>query len=184
MQLARLARASTSAFPLCACCFQLETLFLLSPHDAIYIPTRFSESRIFHLHVLRRLLELEWARAMDELSYDTFLTVIVPAAVGVCVVVGTVALIFWVGAGKQTSYEDAMKDRQGRAEKALRKQAEKEKEQKQKKEKKRVGEKKRKQEVVKPDSRVEVATPKLPPAQKSILKTSKPNSVAKVSPLE
>lgn len=184
MQLARLARASTSAFPLCArACFQPDrTLFLPSSHDAIYIPTRFSESLNFHLHVLRRLLELEVGRTMDELSYDTFLTVVVPATVGVGVVVATVVLIFWVGgAGKQTSYEDAMKDRQGRAEKALRKQAEKEKEQKQKKEKKRVGEKKRKQEVVKPDSRVEVATPKLPPAQKSILKTSRPNSMTKVS---
>lgn len=118
---------------------------------------------------------------MDELSYDTFLTVAVPATVAVGVVVVTVVFIFWFGAGKQTSYEDAMKDRQGRAEKALRKQAEKEKEQKQKKEKKRPGEKKR----AKPDSRVEVATtPKLPPAQKSILKNpSKPNSVAKVSPI-
>lgn len=119
---------------------------------------------------------------MDELSFDTFFTVAVPATIGAGVVVITVVFIFWIGAGKQTSYEDAMKDRQGRAEKALRKQAEKEKEQKQKKEKKRPSEKKRKQEVVKPDSRVEVATtPKLPPAQKSILKTSKPNSVAKVS---
>lgn len=116
---------------------------------------------------------------MDELSFDTFLTVAVPATIGVGVVVVTVVFIFWFGAGKQTSYEDAMKDRQGRAEKALRKQAEKEKEQKQKKEKKRPSEKKRKQEVVKPDSLA--TTPKLPPAQKSILKTSKPNSVAKVS---
>lgn len=104
---------------------------------------------------------------------EMLFTVAAPAAVGVLFVILTVVLIFWYGTGRQTSYEDAMKVRQGRAEKELRKQTEKEKEQKQKKEKKRLGEKKRKQEAGKPGSQGEVeTTPKLPPAQRSILKSS------------
>ena len=121
---------------------------------------------------------------MDGESFE-ILTVAVPAAVGVGVVIATVVLVFWIGAGRQTSYEDAMKAARGRAEEVVRKMAEKEKEQKQKKEKKRPGERKRRQEGGRAGSQVEVeTTPKLPSAQKSILKSSKQNSVAKdkVSP--
>ena len=126
---------------------------------------------------------------MDGESFE-ILTVAVPAAVGVGVVIATVVLVFWIGAGRQTSYEDAMKAARGRAEEVVRKMAEKEKEQKQKKEKKRPGERKRRQEGGRQEggragSQVEVeTTPKLLSTQKGILKSSKQNSVAKdkVSP--
>ena len=110
---------------------------------------------------------------------ETFFSVAVPATAGIGVVILTVFLVFWLGAGRPTSYEDAVKARQGHAEKELRKIAEKEKEQKQKKDKKRGGERRRRQEVVKQQRDVE-DTPHLPPAQKSILKSSRPNNVSKV----
>lgn len=106
-----------------------------------------------------------------------FLTVAVPAAIGVSIVVATVALIFWYGAGRQNSYEDAVKARQGHAEREMRKMAEKEKEQKQKREKKRVG-KNKKQDVAQ-FSGQEDAEANPPTTQKSILKSSRPNSVTK-----
>lgn len=111
---------------------------------------------------------------------ETFFSVAIPATAGVGVVIATVVLIFWLGAGRPTSYEDAVKARQGHVEKELRKkQAEKEKEQKQKKDKKRGGERRRRQEVMKQQRDME-DTPHLPPAQKSILKSSRPNNVSKV----
>ena len=116
---------------------------------------------------------------MEGEALDMFLTIVVPASVGVGIVVATVALVFWYGAGRQTSYEDAVKARQGHAEKEIRKQAEqREKEQKLKREKKRGGERKRKQDVAAKASHVE-STPQLPSAQKSILKSNKPDNVVK-----
>ena len=108
--------------------------------------------------------------------FETFLSVALPATAGVGVVIATVVFMFWYGAGRPTSYEDDVKARQGHAEKEMRKLAEKEK---QKKEKKRGGERRRRQEVVKQQRDVE-DTPHLPPAQKSILKSSRANNVSKV----
>lgn len=118
---------------------------------------------------------------------DTLLAVVIPGSIGVGLVVATVLAIFWLGTGRQSSYEEAVKARQGRVEKEMRKQAEKEKEQqKQKREKKRGGERRRKQQDgTRPSSQDErEVTPQLPPAQKSILKSTKPNSVVRerVSP--
>ena len=121
---------------------------------------------------------------MEGESLDTVLTVAVPASVGLGLVALTVLVIFWLGTSRQASYEEAVKARQGQVEKEMRKQAEKEKEQqKQKREKKRGGERRRRQpDATRPGGQEE--TPQLPPAQKSILKSSKPNSVVreKVSP--
>jgi chromosome segregation ATPase len=120
---------------------------------------------------------------MEEESLS-MLTVVVPAVVGASVVVVTVVLVFWLGAGRQTSYEDAMKARQGHADKELRRIAEREREQKQKREKKRPGGKSgRRQEAGKLEGQQgDVQATPLPPAQKGILKTttttSKANSVA------
>ena len=107
-----------------------------------------------------------------------FLAVAVPAAIAVILVLATVALIFWYGAGRQSSYEDAVKARKGHAERELRKMAEKEKEQqKQKREKKRVGKSKKQDSVHSSGQEDAEATP--PPPQKGILKSSRPNSVVK-----
>ncbi|CAI8028650.1 Kinectin [Geodia barretti] len=119
---------------------------------------------------------------MEEESLS-MLTVVVPAVVGVSVVVVTVVLVFWLGAGRQTSYEDAMKARQGHADRELRKITEREREQKQKREKKRPGGRSgRRQESGKLEGQQgDVEVTPLPPAQKGILKTtttSKANSVA------
>lgn len=105
------------------------------------------------------------------------LDMVVPAVVGAGVVIATVVLVFWIGAGRQTSYEDAMKRAQGRVEEVLRT------EQKQKKEKKRPGERRRRPEGSSGKGSSEVESPPQPPAQqKGILKGSKANSVDKVSP--
>lgn len=105
------------------------------------------------------------------------LAVVVPTVIGAGVVIATVVLVFWLGTGRQTSYEDAMKRARGRAEEALRT------EQKQKKEKKRLSERRRRPEVSLGKSSSEVeGTPQPPAHQKSILKGSKANSVDKVSP--
>ena len=127
--------------------------------------------------------DLVMEKEFMETVVETVVTVALPASIGLGIVIATTVFIFWFGAGRQTSYEDAVKARQGHAEKELRKQAEREKEQKQKREKKRAGERKRRQEVLKQPRDVEV-TPHLPPAQKSILKPSRPNNVnnVKVSP--
>ena len=108
---------------------------------------------------------------MEEDSLSV-LTVVVPAVVGASVVVVTVVLVFWLGAGRQTNYEDAMKARQGHAEKELRKiAAERERDQKQKREKKRPGRSGKRHEAGSGD--VEGSPRRLPPpAQKGILKTA------------
>ena len=118
---------------------------------------------------------------MDEELMNTLLTVAVPTVAAVSAVVVLVMVVFWVGAGRQTTYEDAVKARQGHAERELRKMAEREREQKQKKEKKRPGKGKRHEAGARLDGDAgEAATPQqLPmPAQKSILKTS--NTLPKV----
>ena len=183
-----------SRFPLCAWCRfsrQRPPLFLT------WFPSPFStappDERVLADHSATtleekvRLVSTTAHKAavadMEEESLSTVLTVVVPAAVGVSLVVATIAIIFWLGAGRQTSYEDAVKARQGHAERELRKMAEKEREQRQRKEKKRPG-RGRRHEAGRPEGETAESTPQqLPPAtQKSILKSSKPNSVPKVRP--
>ena len=122
------------------------------------------------------------AWAIMEEEAIPILSVVVPAVAGAVVVVVTVVLVFWLGAGRQTSYEDAVKARQGHADRELRRMAEKEKEQKQKREKRRPPRSiSKRHEAGKVDGQGEVeATPQQLP-QKSILKTttSKANNVAK-----
>ena len=113
---------------------------------------------------------------MEEANTE-FLTVLLPAIGGVVVIAATMAVAFWLGAGRQTSYEDAMKRAEGRAEEALRT------EQKQKKEKKRGGERRKKAEgsFGSKVAKMEPESTHQPPAQrKGILKSNKANTAEKV----
>lgn len=134
---------------------------------------------------------------MEEDSLSAF-TLAVTALVGASMVIVTVFLVFLLGFGRQTSYEEAVRARQTHAEKELRKKADKEKEQqRQKRDKKKTG-RGRRSEAGRQDgggasgSEVEVSSTPLhqpppqqqQPPQKSILKSNNVSTDVKVNGLK